>query len=182
MWRSTPTMELLKAILGRRSVRRYTDQEVEREKLKELVKAATWAPTAGKMQSWRFFVLKDPSLKELVRRACRNQMFVEDASHLVVACFDRDVAYRAYGMRGVELYAVQETAAAVQNLMLRAEELGLGTCWVGAFDAKDIQKALELPDRIKPVTVVTVGYPDESPQSERKDLKEVAKFVERTEE
>lgn len=175
-------MELLKAVLGRRSIRKFTDKEVDREDIVEIIKAGTWAPTAGNMQSWRFFVVSDPSVKEELWRACRNQNHVKDASHVIVVCYDRNPAYRTYGRRGEERYAIQETAAATQNLMLRAHELGLGTCWVGAFDDRAVAEVLELEDNIKPVVVVPVGYPNESPKGKRKDIKELAKFVEKKEE
>ena len=170
-------MELLKAILGRRSIRKYERREVEKEKLVELLKAATWAPSAGNMQEWRFYVIRNGERRAKMWRACRNQGQVKDASHLIVVCFDRNVAYRSYGKRGEELYAIQDTAAAIQNMMLRAYELGLGTCWVGAFDEGEVARILELPQNIKPVAVVTVGYPNESPQSNRLSVEEVAQFV-----
>jgi len=171
-------MELLKAILGRRSVRKYERREVEKEKLVELLKAATWAPSAGNIQEWRFYVIRDGERRVKMWRACRNQGQVKGASHLIVVCFDRNVAYRSYGKRGEELYAIQDTAAAIQNMMLRAYELGLGTCWVGAFDEGEVARILELPRNIKPVAVVTVGYPDESPRSNRLSVEEVARFME----
>lgn len=171
-------MELLKAILGRRSVRKYVRKEVEREKIDEMLKAATWAPSAGNMQAWRFYVVKNGGRRTALWRACRNQGHVQDASHLIVVGFDRRVAFRSYGKRGEELYAIQDTAAAIQNMMLRAHELGLGTCWVGAFEAADVTKLLELPADVKPVAVVTVGYPDESPKSDRRGFREVTEFLE----
>lgn len=171
-------MELLKAILGRRSIRKYEKKEVEREKIDEILKAATWAPTAGNMQAWRFYVVKNGERRTAMWRACRNQSHVQDASHLIVVCFDRRVAFRSYGKRGEEMYALQDTAAAIQNMMLRAYELGLGTCWVGAFEEGDITKLLELPADTKPVAIVTVGYPDEKPKSDRPEFKEVTTFLE----
>jgi nitroreductase len=170
-------MELLKAILGRRSIRRYEKREVEPEKINEILKAATWAPSAGNMQSWRFYVMGAGGKRTAMWRACRNQSSVRDASHLVVVCFDRK-ATRSYGKRGEEVYALQETAAATQNMMLRAHELGLGTCWIGAFEEAEVSKLLELPRDVKPVAVVTVGYPAESPRSQRRDFREVTTFPE----
>ncbi|HDR53480.1 MAG TPA: hypothetical protein ENN60_02295 [archaeon] len=170
-------MDLLKAILWRRSIRRYKPEPVEQEKILELLKAAVWAPSAGNTQSWRFWVVKKPELKLELSRACNGQSHVREASHVILVGFNEDEARRAYGNRGVTLFAIQDTAAAIQNLILRATDLGLGTCWVGSFDEYKTRELLELPRNIKPVALVTVGYPAEKPESRRKDIKEVVRFT-----
>ncbi len=90
-----------------------------------------------------------------------------EAPLAVVCCADLTIA-RHYGARGKSLYCLQDVAASIQNMMLVAYSLGLGTVWVGAFDEREVSGILGLPDHIRPVAIVPVGYPDERPSSRGK--------------
>ncbi len=96
----------------------------------------------------------------------------------IVVGYDSEEMYRFYRERGIELYAIQDSAAATQNMLLRAYSLGLATCWVGAFDEREVAKILDLPKKIRPVAIVCVGYPAEKEETPRKPLKDVVKFYE----
>ncbi len=170
-------MELMDVVKGRRSIRRYADKMVEDWKIKELLEAARWAPSAGNTQTWRFYVVKNEKMKKELSFAALNQKHVADAPVLIVVGFDIDGMYSYYGERGVHLYGIQDTAAAIQNLLLRAYDLGLGTCWVGAFNESEVSEILKLPNNIRPVAIITVGYPAERPNSYRKSLDEIVRFL-----
>ncbi len=89
--------------------------------------------------------------------------FIARAPLVVVACADLRIAAR-YKERGTDLYCIQDTAASIQNLLLAAQDLGLGTCWVGAFKEEEVKKILQMPDYLRPVVLVPVGYPLRRPR------------------
>ncbi len=165
-------MEVKEAIRNRRSIRSYSDKPVEEEKIAKVIDAARWAPSAGNLQSVEYIIVKDSETRERLASAAWGQDFVREAPvNIVVCCNFRKISH--YGERGVELYAIQESGACVQNLMLTAHSLGLGTCWVGAFDEGEVRRILHIPDHVRPVAIITLGYPNESPKSSRRDLKDV---------
>ncbi len=165
-------MEVGEAIRNRRSVRAYLDKPVEEEKIVKILDAARWAPSAGNLQSVEYVVVKDSERKEKLASAAWGQGFVREAPvDIVVCCNFRKISH--YGERGKELYAVQESGACIQNLMLTAYSLGLGTCWVGAFDEEEVRRVLRIPDHVRPVAIITVGYPSETPKSGRRELKDI---------
>lgn len=155
-------MELLEAIRGRRSIRAFKPQDVPDEVVEQLVDAARHAPSAGNLQPWEFIIVRTLEQKRMLAEAAR-QAFVEEAPVVIVVCADENRASMGYGIRGKALYCIQDTAAATQNLLLAAYALGLGTCWVGAFNEDDTRKALKLPSGIRPVAMIPVGYPAKTP-------------------
>jgi nitroreductase len=159
--RPTP-LGTLDVIRGRRSVRRFEPRAVARETLDALVEALRWAPSAGNLQSRRFYLVLDASLRKKLAHAALGQDFVAEAPVVVVGCADRRIA-RDYGDRGVELYCLMDVAVSIENLMLLAYERGLGTCWVGAFDEEEASRALGLPAHLRPVALVPLGFPAERP-------------------
>jgi nitroreductase len=156
-------MRIPEAIRERRSVRRFTEREVSEEEAELLVEAACLAPSAGNLQPWEFVVVRDPEIKRRLVGAAHGQRFISTAPVVFVVCAVPGRSASGYGRRGRELYCLQDTAAAVQNLMLTARANGLGSCWVGAFDERRAGAALGLPDGVRPVAIVPVGYPAESP-------------------
>lgn len=155
-------MDVLDAVKGRRSVRRYRNAPIPAPVVETLEDSLLAAPSAGNLQSRGFyFVFRDQTRKHLAEAAYR-QDFIHEAPLAVVCCADLEIS-RHYGARGTSLYCLQDVAASVQNLMLVAYSLGLGTVWVGAFDESEVRRILGLPDRMRPVAIVPVGYPDERP-------------------
>jgi len=157
-------MRIPEAIRERRSVRRFTDREVSDEEAKLLVEAACLAPSAGNLQPWEFVAVRDPEIKRKLVGAAHGQRFISTAPVVFVVCAVPRRSASRYGSRGQELYCLQDTAAAVQNLMLTARANGLGSCWVGAFDEERASEALGLPDWVRPIAIVPVGHPAESPR------------------
>jgi nitroreductase len=156
-------MELLEAIKGRRSVRAFKQQDVPEETVEKLIDAARHAPSAGNIQPWEFVIVRKLEVKRKLTRAALNQAFVEEAPVVIVVCANEKRSSMGYGSRGKTLYCIQDTAAATQNILLTTYSLGLGACWIGAFNEDEAKRALNAPEGIRPVAIIPVGYPDETP-------------------
>ena len=161
-------MDVLEAIKERRSVRAYTDEKVSERDVERLIEAARWAPSAGNIQPWAFVVVKEVETKRKLSYATLNQTFIQKAPVVIVVCADVTRSSRIYGSRGEKLYSLQDTAAATENILLAAQELGLATCWVGAFRENEVAKAVKAPRNLRPVAMVAVGYPAERPATPQK--------------
>lgn len=165
-------MEVEEAIRNRRSIRRYKDRPVEEEKIQRILDAARWAPSAGNLQSIEYIVVKDRETREKLSEISYGQAQPKEAPVNIVVCVNFPKISH-YGERGETLYSIQESGACIENLMLAAHSLGLGTCWIGAFDEERAKEILGIPDHVRPVGIIAVGYPDESPRSSRRDLKDI---------
>jgi nitroreductase len=165
------------SVLRRRySCRRFAATPLSQAEIEKLLEAAIWAPSAGNLQPWRFIVVTSDELKQALARAA-DQDFVADAPLVIAVCAVPGESARRYGERGRSLYSLQDTAAATQNILLAAAELGLGSCWVGAFEEPGVARALGLPPAWRPVALVPVGHPLEGPTPrQRRPLQEVAVF------
>lgn len=171
-------MDLFEAVERRHSVRSFLPRDVSREQVETLLRCACAAPSAGNVQPWRFVVVRDPEARRALARAALGQTFVAEAPVVIVVCADLQAHARAYGRRGVELYAIQDTAAAVQNILLAATALGLGACWVGAFREEEVSRALELPANWRPLALLPVGHPARpASQPPKHDFKSLTRFL-----
>lgn len=170
-------MEVLEAINARISVRNFKDQPVPKEDVLRLVQAGLRAPTAGNIQPWFFYVVMDNKLKNSLAEAALGQNFIASAPVVIVTCAEPEASAKIYGDRGRYLYCIQDTAAAVENIMLAAVSLGLGSCWIGAFDEGKVAGLLSMPRGRRPVAVIPVGYPEkEKAGTARKPLHKVMEF------
>lgn len=152
-------MDIFEALEKRRSVRAFeAERPVSEADEERLLEAACQAPSAGNVQPWRFFAVRDADLRAQLMGAALGQPWVGEAPLLIVACADLEAHEKAYGRRGVELYSIQDTAAAVENILLAATALGLGSCWVGAFRESEVAAALELPRHVRPLAMIPIGY------------------------
>ncbi len=156
-------MDVYTAIRERRSIRRFEKREIPADAVDRLAQAILWAPSAGNLQSRKFYFVKDAALKRMLASEAMGQRFLEDAPIVIVACADEKTASKRYGQRGAGLYCIQDASISVMCLMLAARELGLGTAWVGAFSEEGVSSVLDLPAGLRPVAIVPVGYPAESP-------------------
>jgi nitroreductase len=161
--REGEALYVLEAIKGRRSIRSFKSQDVSEEIVKNLIEAATWAPSAGNIQPWEFIIIRKPEIKRRLAMAALDQSFIEEAPVVIVVCANEDRSSQGYGVRGKTLYCIQDTAAATQNIHLAAYSLGLGTCWVGAFKEEEARAILKIPHGIRPVAIIPIGYPAENP-------------------
>jgi nitroreductase len=170
-------MELFEAIRGRRSVRSYGKGDLPQNDLKQILEAAICAPSAGNLQSWEFVVVRDNEGKRALAEAAYGQDFITKAPVVIVACANRTRSASRYRERGRSLYSIQDTAAAIQNILLAAYALGYGSCWVGAFDEERAARIVHAPPEAGPVAIIPVGRPAESPEARsRLSLDKVAHF------
>jgi hypothetical protein len=166
-------MELVEAIEGRRSVRAFRAGRIPEGLMEEAVRLGNMAPSAGNLQARDFVIVKDGDVKKTMARAAPGQEFIADAYAVIVVCSNQHkIAH--YGKRGRELYMLQDAAAAVTHILLYAHSRGIGCCWVGAFDEGEVCEALGLPAGIRPVAILPMGIPGESPEPrERLPLAEI---------
>lgn len=167
-------METRDAILKRKSVRRFVpDRTVDDATIKSILELGIRAPSAGNLQPWKIFVVKNPRTRSMLGEMAYAD-FVSAAPVVFVICIDGTRSRSGYGRRGAELYCIQDTAALIENILLGAVDRGLGTCWIGAFNEEQCKKILSIPDDLRPVAIVPLGYPaDDSPRTGRRALKEV---------
>jgi len=166
--------ETIQTIFERQSCRYFLSDELPDEHVKLLLECMRWAPSAGNMQPWRFRVVRDDERKQDLVASAYGQRFIADAPVVIVVCAVADESAARYGERGATLYSIQDTAAAVQNLLLAATALGYGTCWIGAFDEGAASEALKLPARERPVAIIPVGKPRRTgSRTNRRPLDEV---------
>ncbi len=170
-------MGILDIIKGRRSVRDFKDKEIPEEAVDALIDAILWAPSAGNLQSRKFCFIFNKDIKKRLAQAALNQSFIAKAPLTVVACSDQRIASR-YGERGINLYSIQDVSASIENMLLTAYELGLGSVWVGAFIEDEVKDILNLPGNLRPVAIIPIGYPARIPRPPSRISKgEAVEFV-----
>ena len=162
-WAKVDNFSIVDSVIkNRRSVRKYQVKEVDFELIRKILEAARFAPSCGNYQPWEFIVVRDPEMKKNLVEACHNENFNEkwmlEAPVFIVACINSRLAGALYGDRGLKLYGVQGVAAAVENMLLAAQSLGLATCWVGAFSEIMVARLLECPEYVRPCAIITLGY------------------------
>jgi nitroreductase len=164
-------MTVTEAIRRRKSVRSWKDSPVEDEKLDQLLEAARLAPSASNRQEWRFVVVTDPGMRKKLASAARDQAFVGEAPVVIACCAETDEHRMTCGQLSYPI----DLAIAIDHMTLVAAELGLGTCWIGAFHEDRVKKLLGIPDEIRVVELLPVGYPaDTSPKEKtRKPLDQI---------
>ena len=166
-------MDVLSAIQGRRSIRKYSSKPVEEEKLLKVLEAARLSPSAKNLQEWRFIVVKDSETREKLTKEGIGQSFVGEAPIILVCC-----GTEANGIMkcGQPRYTV-DLSIATAYMILEAYEQGLGTCWLGSFDENIVKKILDIPEDVRVVAITPLGYPSESPdQRPRKELNEIISY------
>jgi len=173
-------MDFWQVLEARHSVRQFDPAvEVSPETVELILRAAVRAPTAGNRQPWHFYVVRDPGLRRGLAAAAYDQGFVAQAPVAIVVCADAEQSAARYRERGRELYCLQDTAAAAAHVLLAAVALGLGSCWVGAFDEGRAAAVLDLPARHRPVAILPIGQPAGVPAktTPRQPLEAVATFL-----
>nr|WP_319374063.1 nitroreductase family protein [uncultured Methanobacterium sp.] len=158
-------MEIFETISQRRSIRRFKKEDIDESLIEKIIQAGIWAPSAGNLQSWELIMVKNSHTKEKLSEAAYMRDFIAKAPVVMVPCINQRVSGAIYGKRGVELYSVQDVSCAIENMLLMAHALGIGACWVGAFDEQQVINLLGTPSYVRPVALLPMGYPDEKPHS-----------------
>ena len=170
-------MELDQVLKERKSVRRFKKLDVPWYLITECLEAATLAPNSGNVQNWRFIVVRNPQNRDVVIKCCEEQYWMLHAPVLLVVCSDLTKIRRLFSIRGEALYSVQNCAAAMENLILKAHELGLGSTWIGAFDETKINAALNITGDVRAQAIIALGYSDEiEEKAKREPLDNVVSF------
>ena len=167
-------MKFFEVLEKRHSTRSFRNKEVEEEKIKKIMEAVNSAPSAGNLQSYKVFIVKDKEKKKKLVDASFGQEIIAEAPIVFVFCADQK--NQRYGKRGKRLYSLQDATIAAAYSQLAATALGLGSVWVGAFDEKEVLKVLGNPEQLLPIAIIPIGYSDEKPKQRiRKTLEEIFK-------
>ena len=163
-------MDVLTAIMGRRSIRKYSARAVEEDTLTKVLQAARHAPSANNRQDWKFIAVRDKNKINRLMEAAGGQTFVGEAPVVLVSC---GTAPNSVMRCGQPRYTV-DLSIATAYMILEAYEQGLGTCWLGHFDEEMVKEILEIPDEVRVVAMTPLGYPaiEPSPRA-RKDLDDI---------
>ncbi|MBT4485182.1 MAG: nitroreductase [Candidatus Latescibacteria bacterium] len=167
-------MSVLDAIKGRFSVRHYLPEPVSENDLNTIIEAARFSQSAKNLQDWKFIVVRDEKMRQKLSVAAKGQSFVAQAP-VVIACCGTGIDYvMTCGQHAYNL----DVAIAMENMALTAYELGLGTCWLGAFYEDQIKIVLSIPeDDVRVVGLLTIGRPsDQRPEKRRKKLDEIVRY------
>ncbi len=163
-------MDVLDAIKSRRSVRAYKDKEVEEDKLKRVLEAGRLAPSASNRQEWKYIVVRDKGMRAKLAKACNDQTFVGEAGVIIVACGMEPQQRMSSGQPKTTV----DSTIGLDHMTLQAEAEGLGTCWIGAFQAPEVKKLLGVPANVDVVHITPLGYAAEKPGARpRKGLDEI---------
>jgi nitroreductase len=166
-------MDVMTAIKTRRSIRAYRDKPIEDEKLEAVLEAGRLAPSAGNRQEWKYVVVKDKALRGKLIDVANGQRFVGQAPAVIVAC----AVQTDHVMPCGELSYPVDVAISVDHMTLAAVDQGLGTCWIGAFKQDEVKKLLGIPEEVRVVALLPIGYPDVSPGPKpRKSLEEIVVY------
>jgi nitroreductase len=186
-------VELSDVIASRRSIRKFRDEDISADTVRLLLDAARLAPSGSNVQPARFVVAQSPAAKEALGR-CTPYKFIVKAAVVFVCCADLTAMTAREGRIGellkegvfegvdidmndpaavspvmdeeaVKAYLSMNVAIAVEHIVLKAVDLGLGSCWLGRFDRRKVKMELALDENVHPVVLLPVGYPDQSPKA-----------------
>jgi nitroreductase len=158
-------MSVLDVILSRRSIRRYEDKEIPEDVLDRIIEAGRHAPSAANKQPYRFVIVTDAELKKAISGLVSR--FVKNAPLVIVGCANPKAMLTGK-------WSTIDTTIALENMVLAAWSLGLGSCWIGSFNEEKVKRSLKIPQDWKVVALVCFGYSAESPkQRKRKDTTEL---------
>ena len=143
-------MSLIDKVLSRRSIRAYADKGIPTPVLNNILEAGRQAPSAGNGQPWHFIAVTDEEIKQKLSWG-RVNWFIKDAPLTIVGCANT----------GRGNWSTLDTTIALQNMVIAAWAMGVGSCWLGAFKEGDVKQLLNIPDNWKVVALVTFGYPAE---------------------
>lgn len=162
-------MSLVDVVLNRRSIRRYEKREVPKDVLDKILEAGRQAPSAGNKQPWHFIVVTSPELKEKLSQGKWNS-FVKDSALTIIGCANKGDAY-------AKKWSFIDTSIALQNMVIAAEAMGVGSCWVGDFKKEEIKEIMGIPVDWRVVALITFGYPEEQPLGrQKKPIQEIVGY------
>ncbi|NLO98055.1 MAG: nitroreductase [Peptococcaceae bacterium] len=167
-------MTFIEIARKRCSVRKYKDRTIEKEKILQVLEAARIAPSAANYQPWHFIVITEKKMIEQIAEVYPSS-WLSQAPVIIVACGDHS---RSWKRKDGKDHCDIDLAIAIDHMTLAAADLGIGTCWVCAFDAAKCHKILALPEHLEPVALLPMGYPLEEalPEKNRKSIEEIVSW------
>jgi len=156
-------MDYFDVVNSRRSVRVFAEKAIEENKIQQVLETANRAPSAGNLQAYEIYVVRDNSIRSALAHASLDQGFIADAPVVLVFCAHPARSAGRYRERGIRLYAVQDATIACTFAMLASTALGLSSVWVGAFNDDSVRDAIKIPPTLLPVAILPIGYPAEEP-------------------
>jgi nitroreductase len=172
-------MHTIDIIQKRRSVRKFKDKEVPWDNIVNILNCALNNPIAGNVWNVKFIVARDPGNRKAIAEACHNQHWISRAPAVIAVVAEPEHQKRHYGTRGEKLYTIQNAAACAMSMIIAAESLGLGTCWVGAFDEDKLRGVLGLPEQVNVHVILAIGFPDETPKKPLKPWIKTVTYLEK---
>jgi len=168
-------MDFDEVIRKRKMIREYDyGKQISDKIIMKLIRNAHRAPSAGHTQVQEFIIVKDLAIKKKLRKAAVGQEYVEKAPVLIVVCSNTSRSISRYGNRGKQFYSITDGAFASMLILLTAVNEGIGACFVGAFEDNKVSAILELPEFVKPIGIICIGYPAKEPERiERISLREL---------
>ncbi|MCJ7632959.1 nitroreductase family protein [Candidatus Bathyarchaeota archaeon] len=162
-------MSLLETILSRRSIRRYEKKEIQNDVLAKILEAGRQAPSAVNRQPYHFIVLTDDNIKNELSKGFFNRL-IKDSAITIVGCANT-------GDLLTGKWSIVDTTIALQNMVIAAWTMGIGSCWIGDFNEDKVKQLLKIPDKWNVVALVSFGYPAEQPKPRsKKSITEIASF------
>jgi nitroreductase len=155
-------MSLVDVILSRRSIRQYDDNDIPKDVLDKILEAGRQSPSAANRQPYQFVVVTDSEIKKELSGLVSG--FLKNAPVVIVGCANTKALLTGK-------WAVIDTTIALENMVLAAWSLGVGSCWIGAFNEQKVKNALQIPEKWKVVALISLGYPAENPESRKKKEK-----------
>ncbi len=156
-------METMKALLTRRSIRKYTNKQISKNLIEEIIKAAMYAPSAFNNQPWQYVVVDKKEILEQILKIIPHAEMLKQSAAAILICGDKTLEQNTN-------LIVLNCAAATQNALLAAHDLGLGAVWISAYPVEEAMDGLKnlfnFPESIIPVSLISLGYPDEEVSTE----------------
>lgn len=166
-------MPVLDVIKTRGSIRTYKDKPIPTQALLSILDGARLAQSAANRQPWQFIVVTDSAVKKKLAKVAGNQAFVGEAAAVMVCLADPEESASVGPFEGFLI----DLAIAIENMALTAWDLGIGSCWIGAYNEEKVKELLNIPRSLRVVSLLTLGYPDERPGPKyRKDLDEIVHY------
>lgn len=160
-------LSLVDIVLSRRSIRSYEKKEIPMDVLNQILEAGRQAPSAANRQPFHFIVVTDENIKKEFSKGLFNR-FIKNAPLIIVGCANTSALITGK-------WAVVDTTIALQNMVIAAWAVGIGSCWIGDYKEKKVKQTLQIPEKWKVVALVSFGYPDEEPKPRKK--KPITKLV-----
>lgn len=166
-------MEIQEALLNRRSIRKYKEQKISSDDINTILKAAMYSPSAMNKQAWQFIVVNDKKILLEIFEIIPHAEMLKQTAAAIVVCADSSIEENI-------IYSLQNCSAATQNILLSAYGLGISSCWISVYGSeetvKKIKTLFKLPNNIIPISLVSLGYPDEEVKVEERFKKEKIHF------